>query len=117
MEAAIFLILEVDTISRIGVRIVYGKRPTAPSVDTKARSALITGWLELHSDSEIYHCVSTDSLLQKCFLAHGFHKTPNKQWFFVHSLIQNDIHPEKNWFIMSGDSDGEFLEAAATGFE
>ncbi len=89
----------------------------AHSEDTKARLALITGWLKLHSDSEIYNCVSTDSLLQKCLLAYGFHKSRDKQWFFVHSMIQNDDHPEKNWFIMSGDSDGEFLGAAAAGFK
>jgi GNAT superfamily N-acetyltransferase len=89
----------------------------AHSKDTKARLALITGWLKSHSGSKIYSCISTDKLLQKCLLAHGFHKKHDKQWFFVHSMIQNDVHPEKNWFIMPGDSDGEFLEAAAAGFE
>ena len=87
------------------------------SEDTKARLTLITGWLKSHSSSKIYSCISTDKLLQKCLLAHGFHNTRNKQWFFVHSIVQNDVHPEKNWFIMSGDSDGEFLEASTAGFE
>ncbi len=89
----------------------------AHSSDTKARSALITGWLKLYSDSEIYNCISTDSLLKKCLLAHGFHITRDKLWLFVHSTIQNHIDPEQNWFIMPGDSDGEFLSAAAAGYE
>lgn len=89
----------------------------AHSSDTKARIALAIGWMELHPNSEVYNCVSTDTLLQKCLLAHGFYKTRDKQWFFVHSKIQHDAHPERDWFIMSGDSDGEFLDAAASGYE
>lgn len=84
----------------------------AHSSNTHVRSMLISKWLKLHANSQIYHCVSTDQLLQKCLLAYGFHKTYEKQWFFVHSKNKDDLTPEKNWFIMSGDSDGEFLKAA-----
>ncbi|MCH9699592.1 MAG: GNAT family N-acetyltransferase [Gammaproteobacteria bacterium] len=83
------------------------------SSNAQARTELIAGWLKLHASSDIYHCVSTDQLLQKCLMAHGFHKTRNKQWFFVHSINKDDLNPENDWFIMSGDSDGEFLKAAS----
>lgn len=88
----------------------------AHATDIESRSALVASWLKLHCGSDIYNCMTTDKLLQKCLLAYGFCKTRNKQWFFVKSFFPRNVSPEKNWFIMSGDSDGEFLEAAASGF-
>lgn len=87
------------------------------SADIEARDALISGWLELYPDSSVYSCATTDNLIQKCLRTHGFCKIRDKLWHFVHSTVQHDAAPEKGWFLMPGDSDGDFLEAAATEFK
>ncbi len=89
----------------------------AHSADADARSVLVSAWLKMHSKSNVYDCATTDELLQKSLLAHGFYKMRERPWYFVHSSIENDVSPEGDWFIMPGDSDGEFLDAAAAGFE
>ena len=50
--------------------------------------------------------------LEKC----GFFRSRTQPLFYVRSTLPGDTNPEKGWFIMGGDSDGELLSAAREQF-
>jgi len=51
--------------------------------------------------------------LEKC----GFFRSRTQPSFYVRSTLPGDTNPEKGWFIMGGDSDGELLSAAREEFK
>jgi GNAT superfamily N-acetyltransferase len=60
-------------------------------------------------------CVASHPALQIALLGSGFLRTRDHIRFYVRSSIEDDPSPAVDWFIMSGDSDGEILAAARAG--
>ena len=86
----------------------------AAAGDLDARLALVSAWQGLHPDCDTYTTVTTDALLIRALSSRGFIRTRDRPWFFVHSALPDDAQPQQDWFLMPGDSDGEFLDAAAS---
>lgn len=57
--------------------------------------------------------VTSDPELQKTFLAEGFVKLRGFPRFYIHEPGVENASDSSSWFIMAGDSDGEFLQAAS----
>ncbi len=62
------------------------------------------------SHSRLLSCICTDIELKKSLEILGFIKYKHRPRFYIYSNIENDRKPESNWFIMAGDSDGDFAE-------
>jgi len=69
------------------------------------------------SHSILLNCISTDEEFKRVFDYLGFARYKERPRFYVFSLLQDDPEPEKGWFIMSGDSDEDLLEAAQEGYK
>ena len=57
--------------------------------------------------------VTSDSELAKVFLAEGFVQLRGRPRFYVYEPGSDETAKPSAWFIMAGDSDGEFLQAAS----
>ena len=62
------------------------------------------------SHSNLLSCICTDKEFKKVLKTLGFSQHRDRPRFYVFSNLINDQEPEKNWFIMQGDSDGDFSE-------
>ena len=60
-------------------------------------------------------CTTSSPALQAALLGCGFLRTRARPRFYVRSSLESDRNCEAGWFIMSGDSDGDLLEAARAG--
>lgn len=56
---------------------------------------------------------TSDEELGRALCDLGGFRARTQPRFFVHSSVAGDTEPECHWFLMSGDSDGEILTAAA----
>ena len=60
-------------------------------------------------------CTTSSPELQAALRGCGFLRTRAKPRFYVRSSLESHRNCEAGWFIMSGDSDGELLDAARAG--
>ena len=81
--------------------------------DGASRDRLVTAIARLYPDSSRCGCITSDRLLAASLRRHAFFRTREEIRFFVRSARPADSACESGWFIMTGDSDGELLEAAA----
>ena len=83
----------------------------AAAGDMDARRALVNAWLDATATARSFTLVTSDRELGRVAKAHGFFAGRGSPGFFVR-CHDADPHAERGWFLMSGDSDGEFLQAA-----
>tara|TARA_R110000850_G_scaffold264954_2_gene394284 strand:- start:1392 stop:2492 length:1101 start_codon:yes stop_codon:yes gene_type:complete len=57
--------------------------------------------------------VTSDPELQETFLAEGFVQLRGRPRFYIYEPGVENAAESSSWFIMAGDSDGEFLQAAS----
>ena len=57
--------------------------------------------------------VTSDSELGACFLSEGFVQLRDRPRFYAYEASPDTSSLPSKWFIMGGDSDGEFLQAAS----
>ena len=62
------------------------------------------------SGSNSASCICTDEEFKNVLRFLGFRRYKDRPRFYVFSNLKNDREPEKDWFIMQGDSDGDFSE-------
>ncbi len=84
-----------------------------PARNKKLKTSLIRACLENWQQALYFTIITTDREMAKCLIHQGFYRSRSKPKFFVYSPAATHISQDKNWFIMSGDSDGELLSAAA----
>ena len=57
--------------------------------------------------------VTSDPELKEIFLSEGFFQLRGRPRFYIYEPGAKDSDESSSWFIMAGDSDGEFLQAAS----
>ena len=84
--------------------------------DDSASRLCIIKQLEINfPSSHLFICTTTDHLLQKSFLSLGYFKAWDKPRFFVRAEHDNQ-EGAMDWFLMTGDSDGELLSASSDSY-
>jgi GNAT superfamily N-acetyltransferase len=68
------------------------------------------------SESERFSCTTSDPELGKVLYHSGFFRARTQPSFFARSNLEGDNNCESGWFLMTGDSDGELLAAAAANY-
>lgn len=81
-----------------------------PSKGSQIKYSIIRSFKTICSSSRLLSCICTDEELKKCLEILGFIRYKSAPRFYVYSNIKNDRNPGSNWFIMRGDSDGDFAE-------
>lgn len=79
--------------------------------DEEVRGTVIDNWLDATAIADVHSLVTSDQALCRQAKSRGFFRGSGSPGFFVRSSLDEDT-PETGWFIMAGDSDGEFLQAA-----
>ena len=69
----------------------------------------------IYPSGHLYLCTTTDLLLQQSFISLGYFKAQDKPRFFVRNEYDNK-NGASDWFLMTGDSDGELLAASYDSF-
>jgi GNAT superfamily N-acetyltransferase len=83
-----------------------------PRHNETAKSALVRRLL-LHSQgSSVAHCTTTDEELARVLRSHGFRNHPQPSTLFGFRGKGVSLQGE-DWFLTTGDSDGDLLDAAA----
>jgi hypothetical protein len=81
-----------------------------PSKDIQIKYLIVKTFKKICSQSMALSCICTDNELKSVLEMLGFIRYKCRPRFYVYSNIENDRNPESNWFIMTGDSDGDFSE-------
>lgn len=84
-----------------------------PARDTALKRALIRRCRKHWRHADQISAVASDSELGNCLLAEGFFRPRSRPRFFIYTAKPSRLAGQSEWFIMSGDSDGELLSAAA----
>jgi len=88
----------------------------AHAEDLSSRLCIIKQLEKSYPSAHLFLCTTTDRLLQKSFLKLGYFKAWASPRFFVRSELDNK-KGASDWFLMTGDSDGELLSASADSLE
>jgi GNAT superfamily N-acetyltransferase len=80
-----------------------------PADDQLLKSAMIAYAIRQWSHATQISAVTADHQLGRCLAANGFTQVRDRPRFFTYQQHASS----KKWFIMAGDSDGEFLQAAS----
>jgi hypothetical protein len=80
-----------------------------PAEDLKLKKAMVTYTINRWRHVTQISAVTSDAQFGECLLAAGFLRLRSKPRFFRCEQESSDA----KWFIMAGDSDGEFLQAGA----
>ena len=78
-----------------------------PAKDIGIKYAVTRTFKEQCADSDFLSCITTDEEFMQCLEMAGFRRYVNQPRFFIHSTLPDDPDPEDNWFLMTGDSDGD----------
>jgi hypothetical protein len=81
-----------------------------PAENFGIKYAILRTFKKQCSGSRLLSCICTDGEFKKILRTLGFRRYRTKPRFYVFSNLENDLEPEKDWFIMHGDSDGDFSE-------
>ncbi len=84
-----------------------------PARDPELKRALIRRCRKHWRHADQLSAVASDQELGNCLLAEGFFRPRSRPRFFIYTAQQSGVEGHSGWFIMSGDSDGELLSAAA----
>lgn len=100
----------VTRFSRRTLRIVdyCGPSKSQPLKRAVIRAALLR-WP--HANQVV--AVTSEAELKKIFLSEGFFQMRGRPRFYIYETGTKDSHESSDWFVMAGDSDGEFLQAAS----
>jgi len=79
--------------------------------DALARREIVAAWLSMDELADVALAPTSDRLLGDVLLHAGFIRGRERPGFFVR-VAGDDETAANDWFIMAGDSDGEFLQAA-----
>ncbi|MCK8516779.1 GNAT family N-acetyltransferase [Methylonatrum kenyense] len=80
--------------------------------DTAARAVLLSSWLRCTAHAHQLQVVTSDRVLGRLLESKGFLRTRDKPRFLVRDGGEAPAVAQ-GWFLMAGDSDGEFLQAAS----
>jgi hypothetical protein len=84
--------------------------------DGLARREIVAAWLAMDELADAASVMTSDRLLGEALLRQGFIRGSERPGFFVRAA-GDDATAAEDWFIMAGDSDGEFLQAARDAME
>lgn len=79
--------------------------------DEASRGAVLDAWLRASEVADVLSLVTSDTDLRRQAACRGFFRARGSPGFFVRSE-SGEAGAERGWFVMAGDSDGEFLQAA-----
>ena len=104
----------------VGVGIFRRNRNTSPFLDyigpahaPALKAELLRRFMKTCASARNLRCLTTEDEFKSVLSALGFRRyRKRRQRFFIYSNIEGDTSPEQNWFVMAGDSDGDFLKAA-----
>ena len=77
--------------------------------DLEAREQVVDAWLDMCPFSRVAQVVTSDGGLGRVLEQRGFFPGKRSAQFFVH--CGHAGNPAVGWYLMAGDSDGEFLQA------
>lgn len=80
-----------------------------PAQDIGLKFLLSLSFFKACSDCDFLSATFADEEFQTCFRALGFRRSANNPRFAISSSLIHDSDPEKDWFIMAGDSDGDMM--------
>lgn len=78
-----------------------------PAKNYKVKFLIVETFKKMCSHSNLLECVCTDEEFKASLECLGFRRYQDKPRFYIYSNIENDRDIEKNWFIMTGDSDND----------
>jgi hypothetical protein len=78
-----------------------------PSKGIQIKQMIIKAFLNQCTRSHLLECTCTDKEFKQSLEYYGFRRYKHKPRFHVYSNIENDQSPEKDWFVMGGDSDND----------
>jgi RimJ/RimL family protein N-acetyltransferase len=104
-----------DELVAVGVYRISGHRSflvdyVGPAKNQELKYLIVKSFTNQCSNLRLASCICSDEEFKKALLFFGFRRYRNKPRFYVCSNLNNDKKVEKNWFIMGGDSDGDFTE-------
>ncbi len=76
-----------------------------PANDSQVMNLIIKTFRQECAHSLLLSCICSSSSLKASLLSFGFRRAKEKPRFYVYSNIDSGISPEKEWFVMGGDSD------------
>lgn len=68
------------------------------------------------TEATVFTLTTSDPVMGRAVEHCGFFRGRTQPAFFVRSILEEDPNPERGWFLMGGDSDGELLLAARDHF-
>lgn len=83
-----------------------------PARNRRVKRALVRAALRHWSHAHQVVSVTSDAELQDTFRSEGFVQLRGRPRFYIYEPAQNTGVDAPRWFVMAGDSDGEFLQAA-----
>jgi len=110
MEDDILVALLVTRFCRGVLRIVDY---CGPALNQPLKRVLVGAALRNWPHASQVVSVTSDPELQKTFLAEGFVQLRGRPRFYIYEPGKEGTEESAAWFIMAGDSDGEFLQAAS----
>ena len=84
-----------------------------PAKSIQTKYLIVNTFMRECTESISLNCICTDGEIKTCLEYHGFIKSRHKPTFSVLSTIPGDVDPEKDWFVMGGDSDIDLIAATA----
>jgi hypothetical protein len=78
-----------------------------PSSSIPIKRLIIEVFKKQCTRAHLLECTCSDEEFKKLLAASGFRKYKVSPRFMIYSNIANDKDPEKNWFVMGGDSDND----------
>jgi GNAT superfamily N-acetyltransferase len=83
-----------------------------PAQGEDVKASIIATFITACAGSRSLNCICSDEELKHSLAQFGFRRFREKPAFAVHSRLPGDEKPERDWFIMAGDSDEDLLLAA-----
>lgn len=84
-----------------------------PAIDQSLKRAVVGAAVRHWPHANQVMSVTSDPELQEIFLAEGFVQHRGRPRFYIYEPDVESSAESSSWFIMAGDSDGEFLQAAS----
>ena len=82
-----------------------------PAKSIQTKYLIVNAFMRECTESISLNCICTDREIKTCLEYHGFMISRHKPTFSVVSTIPGDADPEKDWFVMGGDSDVDLIAA------
>ncbi len=102
-------------VTRITVTTAYLVDYSGPAVDYGIKATLLEKFLTSNSSVDSLSCSTSDPEWKQLLQDYGFYQQHGKQRFYIHTAPEMKHDGLSDWFIMSGDSDGDILKASEEG--